>query len=162
MLLQLDLRCLLKKLGAEHALYCAQIAAGLAREIALESFVAESRRIVVEAEEQGRWHRGRATLDAQQMRPLRVADANGGVRSAKIYAARKCHAPCSGHRIACLAVEMRRSATLAGFRPLTSLQFFLTPWCIQKIEIAKRGARAASYWHDRKVGEVPNPHIVSV
>jgi hypothetical protein len=52
----LDLRCLLKKLGAEHALNCAQIAAGLAREIALERFVAESRRIVVEAEEQGRWH----------------------------------------------------------------------------------------------------------
>jgi hypothetical protein len=32
---------------------------------------------------------------------------------------------------------MRSTATLAGSRPLTSLQFFLTPWCIQKIEIAK-------------------------
>ena len=95
----LDLRCLLKKLGAEHALDGAQIAAGLAREIALERFVAESRRIVVEAEEQGRWHRRRAALDGQQTRPRRVADANGGVRSAKIDAARKCHAPCSDHRI---------------------------------------------------------------
>jgi hypothetical protein len=61
--LSLDLGCLLKKLGAEHALYCAQIAAGLAREIALEGVVAESRRIVVEAEEQGRWHRSDATLN---------------------------------------------------------------------------------------------------
>src|SRR5262249_41953409 len=130
-LLVLDLRCLLEKLGAEQALYCAQVAAGLACEIALESFVAERRRIVVEAEEQCSWHRRRATLEGQQMRPPRVADANGGVRSAKIYAARKCHAPRSGRRP--VGFRCRRSATLARFRRLTSLQFFFTPWCIQKI-----------------------------
>src|SRR5262245_12116674 len=43
-------------------------------------------------------------------------------------------------------LRTRRSATLAGSRPLTSLQFFLTPWCIQKIEIAKRCAGLASLY----------------
>src|SRR5262245_15515437 len=68
--------------------------------------------------------------------------------------------------IACLAVDappsdgcrlesaearrrMRTSATIAGFRRLTSLQFFLTPWCIQQIETEKAGARA---WGPRDGG----------
>src|SRR5262249_23261428 len=92
--LQLDLRRLRKKLGAEHALDCAQIAAGLACEIALKSLVAETGRIVVEAEEQSCRHRRRAMLDGQQTRSCYVADANGGVRRAKIYAARECHVLC--------------------------------------------------------------------
>src|SRR5262249_5953889 len=94
--LQLDLRRLRKKLGAEHALYCAQIAPGLAREIALKSLVAETGRIVVETEEQSCRHRRRVTLDRQQTRSRCVADANGGVRGAEIYAARKCHVRCFG------------------------------------------------------------------
>jgi hypothetical protein len=40
--------------------------------------------------------------------------------------------------------RMRRGATIAGFCPLTSLQFFPTPCCIQQIEIRKLGPRAAS------------------
>ncbi len=114
--LQLDLCGLLEKLGAENALDGAQIAAGLAREVALESVVAERRRIVVGAEEQRRRHRRYATLDGQQTRPRRVADANGGVRRPEIYAARKCHALLffSLESFGCRRL-MRRRPTIAAF-----------------------------------------------
>src|SRR6185436_18741010 len=82
--LQLDLRGLGKQVGAEHALDRAQIAAGLARDMALESVVTEHRRIVVEAEEQGRRNRRRAVLYRQQVRALPAADADGRVRGAEI------------------------------------------------------------------------------
>ena len=87
-----DSRPLLEKPGAEHAFDRAQVAARLAREIAAERFVAEGGRMVVEAEEQGGRDRCRAVLDRQQTRPIGVADANRGVRSAKVDAARERHA----------------------------------------------------------------------
>src|SRR5215510_13984680 len=113
------LRRLLEQPGAEHALDGAQIAAGLAHEIALERLVAERRRIVIERKEQRRWHRRRAALDRQQTRPIRVADADGGIRSAKIDAARRCHAQCSvssycvlDFAVECGSLTYRRSSSL--------------------------------------------------
>src|SRR5256885_8094579 len=104
----LDLRSLLEKPGAEHALDGAQITAGLARQIAFERLVAECRRIVIQAEEQRGRYRRRAALDRQQASPCPVADANGRIRRAEIDAARPCHA---------LLLQMRSRALAQDFAP---------------------------------------------
>src|SRR5262249_22649438 len=52
------------------------------------------------------------------------------------------HASVMRHTPVLLVWRQRRSATFVRFSALTSLQFFLTPWCIQKIKSGMQGARA--------------------